>query len=263
MTRRPVIGIPTQTLQAIDGIPEGLPHSWVMNRRYYHAVTAVGAVPWMIPLLHDDLDTLREIYRRLDGLLVAGGVDVHPSRFGEAPHPKLGRTDEARDIVELQLTTWALEEGMPFFGLCRGLQVLNVVRGGTLWQDIADQVADARKHDYFPTAGYARDFHAHPVTVAPWSMLRGAYGAESVPVNSMHHQAIKALGSGLLASAHSPDGLIEAVETPGDHWVLGVQWHPEMFEETDPKTRGLFQAFINAANEFGALHRDAGVLAPR
>lgn len=258
MSRRPVIGIPTQTLQAIDGIPEGLPHSWVMNRRYYHAVTAVGAVPWMIPLLHDDLTTLREIHDRLDGLLIAGGVDVDPSHFGEAPHPKLGRTDLARDVVELQLTRWALEDGMPLFGLCRGLQVLNVARGGTLWQDIAAQVPAAEKHDYFPTAGYARDHHAHTVTVAPWSILQRIYGTSTFPVNSMHHQAIYRLGEGLLASAHSPDGLIEAVETPDDHWVLGVQWHPEMFEETDPKTRALFRDFIEAANRFGADHRDTG-----
>lgn len=263
MTRRPVIGIPTQTLQAIDGIPEGLPHSWVMNRRYYHAVTAVGAVPWMIPLLHDDRETLREIYERLDGLLIAGGVDVHPSHYGEAEHEKLGRTDAARDTVELQLAGWALADGMPLFGLCRGLQVLNVLRGGTLWQDIAAQVPDASKHDYFPTAGFARDYHAHSVTVAPWSILHRIYGAATFPVNSMHHQAVRTLGEGLLASAHSPDGLIEAIETPDDHWVLGVQWHPEMFEETDSRTRALFQDFIDAANQFGEAHRPAGNLTPR
>lgn len=250
MTARPVVGIPTQTLQAIDGIPEGLPHSWVMNRRYYHAVTAVGAVPWMIPLLHDDLDTLREIYDRLDGLLLAGGVDVHPCEFGQAAHPALGRTDAARDTVELQLARWALEDGMPLFGLCRGLQVLNVARGGTLHQDIAAQVPGAARHDYFPTAGFARDFRSHPVTLAPWSVLREVYGRDQIEVNSMHHQAIDRLGTGLLASAHSPDGLVEAIETPGDAWVLGVQWHPEMFEETDPETRRLFATFVEAAGRF-------------
>jgi putative glutamine amidotransferase len=260
VSRRPVVGIPTQTLQAIDGIPPGLPHSWVMNRRYYHAITAVGAVPWMIPLLDDDLDTLREIFDRLDGLVLAGGVDVHPCHFGEAAHPALGRTDAARDAVEIQLARWALAEGMPLFGLCRGLQVINVARGGTLHQDIATQVPSAARHDYFPTEGFARDYHAHTVTVAPWSILHTVFGDTTVPVNSMHHQAIKHLGDGLLASAHSPDGLIEAVETPGDHWVVGVQWHPEMFEESDPKTRALFQAFIDAANRFGEAHRGPGLV---
>lgn len=261
--RRPVIGIPTQTLQAIDGIPAGLPHSWVMNRRYYHAITAVGAVPWMIPLLHDDPATLREIFDRLDGLLIAGGVDVHPSRFGEAAHPALGRTDDARDTVELQLVDWALAEGMPVFGLCRGLQILNVARGGSLYQDIAAQLPAAAKHDYFPTAGFARDYHAHPVALAPWSRLAAIYGAPAIPVNSMHHQAIHRLGEGLLASGHSPDGLIEAIEAPGEAWVVGVQWHPEMFEESDPKTRALFQAFIDAANAFGEVHRNPGPVATR
>lgn len=261
--RRPVIGIPTQTLQAIDGIPAGLPHSWVMNRRYYHAVTAVGAVPWMIPLLNDDLPTLREIYDRLDGLLLAGGVDVHPCHFGEPAHPALGRTDAARDTVELQLARWALEEGMPLFGLCRGLQVMNVARGGSLHQDIAAQVPGAGRHDYFPTAGFARDYRAHSVTLAPWSILHRVYGTTTLPVNSMHHQAIKKLGEGFLASAHSADGLIEAIEVPGAAWVLGVQWHPEMFEETDPLTRALFRDFIEAAAAFGESHRPAGTLAPR
>lgn len=152
--------------------------------------------------------------------------------------------------MELQLTAWALEEGMPLFGLCRGLQVLNVACGGTLWQDIEAQLPGAAKHDYFPTAGFARDFHAHPVALAPWSRLRAIYDADTIAVNSMHHQAIQTLGEGLLASAHSPDGLIEAAEIPGDSWVLGVQWHPEMFEETDPKTRALFQGFIDAAIAF-------------
>jgi putative glutamine amidotransferase len=206
----------------------------------------------MIPLLHDDTDTLREIYSRLDGLLIAGGVDIHPSRFGEQPIPELGRTDDARDAVELQLVNWALEEGMPVFGLCRGAQVINVACGGTLHQDIVAQVAGASKHDFFPNAGYARDYRAHNVTVAPWSILHATYGTPTFSVNSMHHQAIKRLGRGLLASAHSPDGLIEAVERPGENWVVGVQWHPEMFEESDPKTRALFRAFIDAANNFGS-----------
>lgn len=244
---RPLIGIPGQTLQAIDGIPEGLPHSWVMNSRYHLAAAEAGGAPVMLPLLEDDLDTLRALYQRLDGLLLAGGVDMDPGTFGEGPHPELGRTDSARDVVELTLARWAIADRKPVLGLCRGHQVLNVALGGTLWQDIAAQVPGAIKHDYFPTAGFARDYLAHEVAIAPGSRLHEAFAAETVSVNSMHHQAIKQLAPSLVASASAPDRLIEAVESGTDHFLVGVQWHPEVFGQHDLRTRRLFQAFVAAA----------------
>ena len=251
-SRRPVIGIPTQTLHAIDGVPQGLPQSWVMNQRYYLATTVVGAIPWMIPLLDDDPDTLREIYDRLDGLLLAGGVDMDPQTYGEKPHPLLGRIDPARDRVELQLAHWAVEDKKPVLGLCRGLQVINVAQGGTLYQDVAAQFPGAIKHDYFPTAGYERDHFAHDIVLQPGSRLEHAFELRHLMVNSMHHQGVKQLGSGLFASAVAPDGLVEALEAGSDdHFMIGVQWHPEVFEMTDPHTRHLFREFINAANRYG------------
>lgn len=245
--RRPLIGIPTQTLQAIDGIPEGLPHSWVMNSRYYLAAAEAGAVPVMLPLLDEDFDTLHAAYDRLDGLLLAGGVDLDPACFGEERHPRLGRTDRPRDVVELALAQWAIADRKPVLGLCRGHQVLNVALGGTLWQDIAAQVPQAIKHDYFPTAGYARDFLAHEVAVTPGSRLHAAFAAGAIRVNSMHHQAVKQLAPALAATAYSPDGLVEAVESGSEHFLVGVQWHPEVFELSDAGTRRLFRAFVEAA----------------
>lgn len=250
MSDRPVIGITTQTLHSIDGIPVGLPASWVMNQRYFHAATIVGGVPWMIPLLDDDLATLREIYERLDGLLIPGGVDLDPATFGEARHPKLGAVDPARDRVELQLTRWAIEDGKPVLGLCRGIQVINVSLGGTLYQDIADQIPAAIKHDYFPTAGFERDHLAHDVELTPGTRLRRAMERGRIQVNSMHHQGIKDLAPSLVASAVAPDGLIEAVEHASDHFMVGVQWHPEVFELTDPHTRHLFREFIAQSVDF-------------
>ena len=244
---RPLIGIPGQTLQAIDDIPEGLPHSWVMNSRYFQAAAEAGAVPVMVPLFADDEDTLRGVFERLDGLLLAGGVDLDPASFGEAPHPNLGNTDPARDAVELTLARWAIADQKPVLGLCRGHQVLNVALGGTLWQDIGAQVPEAIKHDYFPTAGYARDYLAHDVAVTPGSRLFAAFQTPRVAVNSMHHQAVKQLAPALQASARSSDGLIEAVESGTDHFLVGVQWHPEVFEHEDQRTRRLFQSFIAAA----------------
>jgi putative glutamine amidotransferase len=206
----------------------------------------------MIPLFDEDPETLHVVYDRLDGLLLAGGVDMDPITFGEPPHPRLGRTDHARDAVELQLARWAIADQKPILGLCRGHQVLNVALGGTLWQDITAQVPAALKHDYFPTAGFARDFLAHEVTLTPGSRLHDAFQSPIIPVNSMHHQAVKALAPALVATAHAADGLIEAIESGTDHFLVGVQWHPEMFEHRDERTRRLFTTFVDAANNWGA-----------
>lgn len=258
---RPTIGLTTQTLHSIDGIPPALPESWVMNQRYFLATTMVGGVPWMIPLFDDDLPTLRQIYERLDGILIPGGVDIDPRQYGEAILPECGNLDPSRDRVELQLVKWAIEDGKPVFGLCRGLQIINVARGGTLWQDLAVQRPELAKHDYFPTAGYARQHLAHPVTLEPDSKLATLLdGPHTVMVNSMHHQGIKALGEGLVATATAPDGLIEALELPGEPFIIGVQWHPEVFEMTDPHTRHLFGGFIAAATRFAERARSASTL---
>jgi putative glutamine amidotransferase len=131
-----------QTLQAIDGIPAALPASVVMNQRYYEAVASAGGAPVLIPLL-DNGDDLRATCDACDGIMIPGGVDMDPATYGESPHEKLGRIDPARDRVELQLTRWAIEDRKPLLGLCRGLQVINVATGGTLFQDIEAQLEGA------------------------------------------------------------------------------------------------------------------------
>jgi putative glutamine amidotransferase len=246
MPHRPIIGIPTQTLHAMDGIPEALPESWVMNQRYSRVVASAGGLPVMIPLL-DDEATLRALYDRLDGLLLPGGLDLDPATYGEPRRPDCGRVDPDRDRVELQFARWAIAEGKPVFGLCRGLQIVNVALGGTLYQDIAAQFSGAIKHDCFPTAGYARDHLAHEVTVSAGSRLGTLIGAASLRVNSMHHQAVKELAPGLLPSAVAPDGVVEAVESPDQPFLLGVQWHPESLVERDLRMRRLLAGFVEAA----------------
>ena len=251
MQQRPVIGIPTQNLKAIDRIPEDLPDSWVMNQRYFLACTAVGAVPWMVPLLDEDMATVRAIYDRLDGIFLAGGVDMDPASYGEERTEYCGRTDGARDAVELAFARWALEDGKPVLGVCRGMQVLNVAAGGTLVQDCAAQWDKSIKHDYFPGAGWARDHLAHDIEVSEGSRLHRAFRGQTVQVNSMHHQGIRRLGTGLQATAIAPDGLIEALEaTDESHFLVGVQWHPEMLIDADPGTRRLFEDFIEASVQY-------------
>lgn len=247
---RPIIGVTTQTLQAIDGIPPLLPPSVVMNERYYVATAQAGGAPVLVPLLDRDLGTLRAVYDAIDGVLIPGGVDMDPATFGEEPHPKLGRVDEARDVVEMQLARWAIEDGKPLLGLCRGLQVINVTLGGTLYQDLGDQFPDGIKHDYFPTYGFKRDHLAHDVAVTAGSRLRDVLARDRITVNSMHHQGIKTLARDLVASAIAPDGLVEAVELPASPFCVGVQWHPEVFDMANPDTRHVFQEFVAAAGRY-------------
>lgn len=244
---RPLIGITTQTLQSMDGIPEGLPHSWVMNRKYFDAVVLGGGIPIMVPLFFDDLETLRATFDRLDGVLIPGGVDMDPGTYHEDAHPKLGRIDPPRDRVEMLFARWAREEGVPTLGICRGLQVMSVAAGGDLWQDVADQVPGTMKHDYFPNDGWTRDHIAHEVELAAGSRIREILDRSVAPVNSMHHQAIRRLGAGLQATAWAADGVLEAAEDPSHPFYVGVQWHPESMEIVDPPTRRLFEALVEAA----------------
>lgn len=242
---RPVIGIPTQTLEAIPG---ELPPCWVMGQGYIHVLRTLSVVPWLIPLLPEDLDTLREIYDRLDGLFLTGGVDVDPSKYGEPKESFCGRTDPARDDVEIQLIRWALEDKKPILAVCRGIQVVNVALGGSLYQDVKSQIPAAAKHDYFPTKeNPARDYLAHPINVERNTRLAELLGGQSVPVNSMHHQAIKKLADGLTPTAFSPDGLIEAAEGAPGQYLTAVQWHPEELAGRDPGMKRLFTSFVEAA----------------
>jgi putative glutamine amidotransferase len=245
MRRRPVIGIATQTLPAVPGERQAC---WVMGRSYVEELRKVGAVPWVIPLVPHDPETLQEIFNRLDGVFITGGVDVDPSRYGEAKSPLCGTTDPDRDAVEIALLHYALDRGLPIFAVCRGIQILNVACGGTLYQDVRAQVPAALKHDYFPTPEQpSRRFLAHDVTVKPGSHLSRILGEAVVPVNSMHHQAIKDLAPNLTPTAYAPDGIIEGVEGTDSRYLIAVQWHPEELTDTQPGMARLFRTFAEAA----------------
>jgi putative glutamine amidotransferase len=242
--KRPVIGILTQT-QEVAG---QAPHAWSIGSKYVEVLAAAGAIPWLIPLLRNDAETLGCLYERLDGLFLTGGVDVDPANYHESRHERCGVTDPDRDWTELTLIRWAVANHKPILGVCRGIQVLNVAGGGTLYQDLAAQHPHPIKHDYFSPGGSTRrDYLAHEVHVVPDSRLAAVLSKESVPVNSMHHQGIKDLAPGLTASAFAPDGLIEGVEGRNEQFLLGVQWHPEELADGDPLMRRLFTAFVAAA----------------
>ena len=254
MKKRPVIGVTTQTLEAI---PDQLPRCWVMSQRYVHVLVGAGAVPWVVPLIPGDMETLREVYNHLDGLFLPGGVDMDPSSYAEPKRPECGRTDLDRDATEIQLLRWAMEDRKPVLAVCRGVQVMNVAAGGSLYQDLGTDVRDAIKHDYFPSGGKNnRDQLVHDIRVERGTRLGSLLGTERVTVNSMHHQGIKKLAPGLVATAFASDGIIEGAEARGDHFMVGVQWHPEDLTDADDRMRRLFAAFIEASCDY----RDASIL---
>jgi putative glutamine amidotransferase len=242
---RPIIGLATQTQEAIPG---ELPPVWIMGQRYVRVLVAAGGVPWLIPLLPSDESTLRAIYDKLDGVLLIGGVDVDPSQYGEGRLSCCQETDPPRDWTESRLIHWALEDSKPLFGICRGIQMINAALGGTLYQDLREQWPESIRHDYFSTnTEFSRDYLAHSIRIEPATKLRAILGAEELPVNSMHHQGIRDLAPGLRPTAFAPDGLIEAFEGTSGRFLLGVQWHPEeMAEKSEPMKR-LFTAFVEAA----------------
>ena len=222
-----------------------------MSQRYIRALTAAGALPWMIPLVGDEPQTLRGIYEALDGIFLPGGADIDPANYGEEAHARCDRTDPARDEVELALVRWAIADGKPVLGVCRGLQLVNLAAGGTLYQDLAEQMAGSIKHDYFPFGGrYARDYLAHEVTVAEHTKLADIFGAGPLRVNSMHHQGVRQLGDQLVATAVAPDGLVEGIESANGSYLVAVQWHPEALIESSEASRRLFASFVEAANDY-------------
>jgi putative glutamine amidotransferase len=212
------------------------------NAAYVRALEAAGLVPVVLPPLAPS-----HAGRALDavaGLVLTGGEDVAPRRYGETPHPALGTVNEARDAWELALVAAARARGLPTLAICRGVQLLNVALGGGLVQDIPSQCPSALPH----APGNGRAVRVHDVHVAPGTRLAEAIAARRLQVNSSHHQAIGRVAHGLRVNARAPDGVVEGAEWEADDWwAVGVQWHPEELIETpEAWDRGLFAAFAAA-----------------
>jgi len=202
---------------------EGLDRSGV-NVAYLAAVLAAEGIPVILsPVLGPD--RAEAALRGVDGLLLTGGEDVDPAHYGSAPSPQLGAIDGGRDTFELALFRAARARGLPVLAVCRGLQLVNVALGGSLWQDLPTDRPGGIAHEQRAP----RDRRTHAVRVPPDTRTRALVGAEQVMVNSFHHQAIRELGEGLVATAWAEDGIIEAAEVADGGWVVGVQWHPESF----------------------------------
>ncbi len=214
-----------------------------LNAAYVRALESVGLIPIVVPPLgHPEVVT--GVLDLVGGLVLTGGEDVDPSLYGQDPHPELGTVSRARDVTELTLLESARERRLPTLAICRGVQLLNVGFGGTLVQDLPSQRDDAHAHELDDL----RDARVHTVRVEPASRLAAVVGDHAIRVNSVHHQAIDRLGTGLRPNAWAEDGIIEGVESgDADWWMLGVQWHPEELLETPEHwDRRLLEAFADA-----------------
>jgi putative glutamine amidotransferase len=191
-----------------------------------------------------------DVVRGADGILLAGGGDVLPALYGEAPHATFDAAEPGRDDYEIELTRRAAEADVPLLAICRGIQVLNVARGGTLIQHIPDQVGATLNHALRePPYALAHDIWVASGTILE-RLMRHRLDGDAVAVNSRHHQALKGIGDGLVVAATAPDGVVEAVEDPGRRFHVGVQWHPENFYRTG-EFRAIFEAFIAATRKSG------------
>lgn len=250
LNRRPIIGV--STIDDLDAAGFHAPR-FSNNQSYSRAVMAAGGVPILIPHYEDE-DSLRRVYEMLDGILLPGGLDIHPKYYKQEPHPALDPTDVGLDNIETAMLPWALEDDLPILGICRGEQVLNVIMGGTLIQDIYSQCTTTIDHrESFKKR--IRDYLAHDISVEPGTRLHELVGEDRVWVNTSHHQAIDQVAPGLVATAWSPDGIIEGVESRDYRFLMAVQCHPEELWRKHTWARRLFQTFVDAATEAALPNR--------
>jgi gamma-glutamyl-gamma-aminobutyrate hydrolase PuuD len=235
----PVIGITAGELVARYGVWEE--EVSLVTANYIHAIAAAGGIPLILSPVTGIAEALIE---RIDGVMLTGGVDVDASLFGAEPHPKAQQPDSVRDQFEIALLDAAVASGLPLLAICRGIQVLNVRRGGTLHQHLPDVVAN---HDHMPAPGA---FGQHRVRIDPTSQVGAILGRTEEVVPTHHHQAVDRVGEGLVASAWSDDGTVEALEDPALPFLIAVQWHPEMGDNPS-----LFEGLVTATRAAGVLDR--------
>ena len=216
-----------------------------LTAAYVTALESAGLIPLIVPPL-SRASAAAVILDSVSGLVLTGGEDIDPARYGEKRHEKIRSINAARDATEIALIEGAKARGKPVLAICRGIQILNVALGGTLVQDIPSQLDTKIAHD----EDSPRNSRSHDISIEPGSLIAKAVGTEHCTVNSFHHQSVKRVADGMRVTARSPDGVIEGLESADDWWVIAVQWHPEeMTDSPEPWDRGLFKAF---AQQLGA-----------
>ena len=241
-TRRPNIGI-TPDVEA-EQVPSQ-PPSYQLKTAYAEAVMRAGGLPLILPYAEEQ-GCIDSYLDRISGLIVTGGAfDVSPALYGETPRAGLGALKEGRTAFEAALVRGALQRGLPLLGICGGMQLLNVVAGGTLIQDIPSEVPRAAQHEQT----HERSRPQHPVEVKDGTLLAELLGKGQLMVNSTHHQAVGKPGKEVVVSALASDGIIEAIELRSHPFAIGVQWHPELLIHSIPLHLGLYRGLVNRARE--------------
>lgn len=237
-----LIGISGNTLITDGGMNAGMQKTYV-NNDYVSSVISAGASPIILPVIENE-EYIVEAVKRIDGIIISGGYDVNPILYGEEPEKIQGYTSDELDDCNLKLIKAACSLKKPILGICRGLQIINVYFGGTLYQDLSDKDGFYIKH----TQESSRNFKGHTVYVKKDSVLNPILG-EKCMVNSFHHQGIKKLADGFKISAVSKDGVIEAIEKMDDNFILCVQWHPEGLTENGTEMLEIFKRFVAASGK--------------
>ncbi|WP_301169694.1 gamma-glutamyl-gamma-aminobutyrate hydrolase family protein [Brevibacillus nitrificans] len=234
---KPVIGITTYLTDTMYS---------TVSRNYTDSIYAAGGIPVTIPIL-DQKTSYEEYIELVDGIVFTGGNDIAPYYYGENPVKELHSQSSIRDDYELSLFQSAYDQKMPILGICRGIQLINVALKGTLYQDIHSQIPGTLGHYPKQTAS---DELYHSVQIKKDTKLYEIFGEERIFTNSFHHQSVKDLGTNLIATAYSEDGIVEAIESTEDQFLLGVQWHPECMTKRHPMFLALFRQFIQESLVF-------------
>lgn len=237
--KKPVIGLLGVYMKEFSGATTiaGKPRTYV-QQSYPDSVAKNGGIPMVIPFTRD-MDLVIESLKLCDGVVAPGGIDADPSFFGEEPHVNLGEVNRELDEMQLTALQYLLDNNVPTLGICRGHQMMNILTGGTLYQDLGEFPTKANLHRQTEEPQYP----THSVSVTPGSRVAQLLGGESIRVNSFHHQAVKDVGKGFTVTAVSPDGVIEAIEHENGVW-LGVQWHPEQMTVGDGIMNALFRDLV-------------------
>lgn len=241
--KKPYIGISGSILLGSAGSDVDLPRSYV-NLDYTRSIEEAGGIPIIIPFT-TNLEIIHDTVAHLDGLLLSGGHDVYPLHYGEEPLQKLGEVWPERDHFDFALLKAAEERQIPIFGICRGMQVLNVYRGGSLYQDLSYDETCTIKHAQNQTP----ELGTHTVDIEFETNLASAIGRSTWVTNSHHHQSVKTVGKGLQVVARAKDGTVEGLEDSSYPWMVATQFHPEMMTPKDQSAIRLFDAFIAAAQK--------------
>lgn len=241
--RKPIIGISGSIIVDQGGMFPGYRRSY-LNEDYISSVLDSGGTPVIIPVIKD-IKSIDAIVDTIDGLILSGGHDISPRFYGEEPKIKLGEIFPDRDQFEFELLKKAKEKKIPILGICRGCQIINVFHGGTIYQDLSYRTGDTIKH----WQSHSPEMVTHTVELEMNSLLNNIWNVNEIWVNSFHHQTIKEVPDNFAVSARSKDGVIEAIESLDDSFLIGIQWHPEMLSNSTKEMAKLFETLISKASE--------------